>query len=55
MNREQAIIALKEYRQAGPDAESWHLRADEVLCELLTTLGYKDVVEEWKKVDRWYA
>jgi hypothetical protein len=26
-----------------------------VLCELLTALGYEQVVEAWNKINKWYA
>ena len=32
-----------------------HAVAEDILCELLRNLGYADVVEEWDKVERWYA
>ena len=54
MNREEAINELKQW-QAHDDEEMEHIRADEILCELLISLGYQDVVDEWKKVGKWYA
>ncbi len=41
---------LSEY-----DSEVAHGDADNLLCELLTRLGYGDVVEAWKKVKKYYA
>lgn len=56
MNKEQAIAKLKEIQNCDDgDRESWHRDADIVLCELLTSLGYEDVVTEWYKVLKWYA
>ncbi len=37
------------------DFELVHIEADELLCELLTELGYEDVVNEYKKIGKWYA
>lgn len=54
MTREFAITKLQALQTAG-DTEAAHGDADNVLCELLTTLGYADVVAEWQKVDKWYA
>lgn len=54
MTREDAIQQLKGL-QVGGDIEAEHSRADEVLCELLTELGYADVVAKLAKVDKWYA
>ena len=53
MTRKEAIARLKEC--AGEDAESGHVDADNVLCELLYSLGYEDVVAEWGKIRQWYA
>ena len=54
MNSKQAIEELKE-AQKNRDTEAAHDHADDVLCKLLTTLGFTDVVEEYNKVDKWYA
>ena len=35
--------------------EEGHKAADKILCELLNTLGYSDVVDEWEKVYKWYS
>lgn len=37
------------------DPENAHNRADKALCDFLTSLGYQQVVDEWKKVEKWYA
>jgi len=52
--KKEYIEALKEYQVEG-DVENDHLEADNLLCELLTRLGYSDVVKEWEKVYKWYA
>ncbi len=54
MTREQAIEQLKELQLEG-DPEASHSNADEVLCGLLHSLGYEDVVVEWHKIEKWYA
>jgi hypothetical protein len=54
MTRERAIERLKELQRGG-DTESEHLEADDILCMILISLGYQDVVAEWHKVDKWYA
>lgn len=51
---EKALEKLKR-AQAHDDPELAHVLADDVLCELLSNLGYSDVVKEFKKVERWYA
>ena len=54
MTREEAIKQLRQDCQST-DTERDHSNADDIICALLITLGYADVVEEWGKVDKWYA
>ena len=54
MTREEAIMKLRQC-QLNSDTESAHIDADVVLIDLLTELGYQDVVAEWGKIDKWYA
>jgi hypothetical protein len=54
MTRERALAELKGFQGDG-DIEIAHSRADDVLCKLLTALGYEDVVREYDKVPKWYA
>lgn len=54
MTREAAIKELRRLRGLK-DREVAHIRADIVLCELLQTLGYEDVVEEFYSLVRWYS
>lgn len=44
-----------EAAQENPDIEAAHADADQVLCDLLKALGYKMIVEEYDKVEKWYA
>lgn len=52
--RAKAIATLRSVQGEG-DYECSHQVADGALCDLLTALGYWDVVEEWRKVGKWYA
>lgn len=54
MNREEAIKKLVEIQQMD-DTEEAHYDADGVLLDLLHSLGYQDVVEEFLKIYKWYA
>lgn len=54
MTREKAIFALKQC-QKNEDTRDAHEEADGTLCNLLIDLGYEDVVQEWEKVNKWYA
>jgi hypothetical protein len=37
------------------DEENGHIEADGVLCDLLMTLGYEDVVNKFYELDKWYS
>ena len=54
MDRQKALDELK-IEQENCDIEAAHNNADKVLCRLLTSLGYADVVAEFEKVDKWYS
>lgn len=54
MTKEKAIERLREL-QADGDQENGHIEADDILCELLVSLGYEDVVKEYHKIGKWYA
>lgn len=41
--------------QGKGDTELQHVHADDVLCDLLKRLGFEAVVDEFEKVDKWYA
>ena len=54
MTRESAIKQLEECKAMDP--EVGHETADIILCELLTALGYRDVVEAYDAINpKWYA
>ena len=37
------------------DTEMSHIEADNIISELLIELGFKDVVDEYDKIGKWYA
>ena len=39
----------------GPDREVSHSDADELLVELLRSLGYHRTVAAFERLDKWYA
>lgn len=51
---EQAVNQMRELQKLG-DAEIAHSLADDLLCEMLETLGCHDLVAEWRKINKWYA
>ena len=52
--KEEVIIELKKLQDYG-DTEIDHLIADELICEFLISLGHKDIVDEYEKINKWYA
>lgn len=54
-NRAGEAAARLRQLQKPRDVELAHYEADKVLCELLRSLNFDDVVDEWEKVDKWYA
>ena len=54
--KEQALQELAVCQKVdNTDSEVAHSRADDALCELLTSLGQADVVAEYRKVRHWCA
>lgn len=37
------------------DLEVDHAKADEILCQLLTELGFGEIVDKYEDVEKWYA
>ncbi|WP_428945255.1 hypothetical protein ACQK5W_04025 [Pantoea sp. FN060301] len=54
MSRDEAINKLKVLQNLS-DIEVAHANADDVICDLLISLGYEDVIFEYEKIDKWYA
>lgn len=42
-------------KAADMDRETGHRVADGVLCELLIEFGFEEVVNEFRKLPKWYA
>ena len=53
MKRKEAIDQLREIQEIS-DLKVAHRLADDVLCRLVHSLGYGDVVAEYNKVGKWY-
>lgn len=51
---DQAIALLQKCVDED-DEENGHMNADNVLCDVLIKLGYKEVVDKWHEVDKWYS
>ena len=50
----EAVEKMKECVN-NSDIELSHLDADNILCDVLTQLGYKELVDLYEKVNKWYA
>lgn len=37
------------------DVEGTHIEADKILCKVLKVLGQSELVEEFEKLEKWYA
>lgn len=51
---DQAIIDLRKL-QCCSDVEGAHGDADDILCRVLKAFGLQELVEEYDKVEKWYA
>ena len=53
MTPDEFETKMKEAAEEG--GEIGHRLADELMAELLTSLGYGKGVEVFEKIDKWYA
>ena len=49
-----AVEQMKECAK-NSDYETAHVDADDILCDVLKQLGAKELVDEFEKVNKWYA
>ena len=54
MDEEEALERLEEL-QDEEDIFRAHLHADYIIMEFLQNLGYNEIVDMWKKVDKSYG
>ena len=55
-SKEECVADMKEIaKDSIADPERAHEYADELLCEILIKEGYKEVVDAFKDVYKWYA
>lgn len=53
---ESAVVNMKQLVElSSGDPESCHWQADKILCDVLTNLGYTELVEVFYDVEKWYA
>ena len=49
------IDKLNDESNISYDKEQFHLEADQLLCELLTGLGYHEGIVKFINTPKWYA
>lgn len=55
-SKEECVAEMKKNaKDSAADPERAHEYADELLCEILIKEGYKEVVDTFKDVYKWYA
>ena len=57
MTKQEAVNELRSMLgdHRGRDTELDHVRADEILCEMLRQCGMGEVADAFELVDKWYA
>ncbi len=51
----EAIKEMKKLQGTEKDIEISHQLADDLLCPMLRANGYDELVDEYYKVEKWYA
>jgi hypothetical protein len=52
---ETTMIRDLQKLQGPHDTMTAHASADQMLCRLLTVLGFERVVKEWQRIDKFYG
>jgi len=56
MTPEEFKIKMQEIRDdAAGDIESDHGEADNLMCEVLSSLGYDEGVQIYRRLEKWYS
>ena len=50
----EVIEQLRELARSD-DTEYAHIQADNILCDILENLGYKDIVDAYNDIPKYYA
>lgn len=50
----ECLQELKAQQENDMTQEA-HEEADRILCRFLTKIGYQTIVEEFEKIEKWYA
>lgn len=54
MTPEEFATKMRELSDSG-DLEGAHVEMDDLMCEILKSLGYGEGVEIFENTDKWYA
>lgn len=55
-DKANAVTRLRELAVLSErDAEQAHIKGDDILCGLLCRLGFDNVVEAYRSIDKWYS
>ena len=53
---QKSLARLEELvNKKHPNEEEDHAEADDILCDMLNALGYKDLTDAWDKIGKWYS
>jgi len=56
ITKEEAVKLLNELiKEQEDNTESLHYRADILLCKILKSLGYNELVELYESFEKWYS
>ena len=53
MTPEEFAARMEDCGKGDPEGD--HSRADDLMCELLESLGYQDGVKLFRNMEKWYA
>lgn len=55
LKKEYLKKMIEKQKRYDYDGEIRHIEEDNILCEILAKLGFKDIVEQYRKTSKWYA
>lgn len=50
---EKEMITIRD--RYGSDYEGFHIRADDLMCDLLRSFGFNAGIDIFEKADKWYS
>ena len=56
ISKEAFLVRMKNiFYSSGKDVEECHAAMDDLMCEVLRSLGYGDGVDVFEAAEKWYA